>query len=341
MDINGKSSLNDIIYLFPVKFKNMLFNLNDGIKTSLREIRLRSEKPIVLVTAKGSAFLTSDSRLTYILSENLPVFSKEDLQELVKRACNYSVYSYQEQINSGFISLKGGHRLGVCGTAVKENGRTVSVRNINSINIRFAREIYGSADKVFNIVFDSHPHNTIIAGPPLSGKTTVLRDLIRQASSGNAGVYYKCAVVDERNELAGVSGGISGCRLGPNTDILSGYSKAEAIEIAIRTLSPDIVFCDEIASEAEAKQVKEGIMCGVHFVVTAHCFDYIELIGRKGVSPLIANGLFRNAVILGTGENVGAIKRIYRIGSNKNEKSRYFDFSDDMCFERELLRRIN
>lgn len=335
------NSFNNVLTLLPLNIKNYIFTLPEQTKLSIKEIRLRAEKPIVIVTEKGSSFLTANSKTTYIYSSSLPKVSLKDLTEIVKRACDYSVYSHQEDINSGFLTVKGGHRIGLCGTAVIEKGKIVSVRDINCVNIRIASQKFGCANEIVKNVFFPGLKNTVIAGPPMCGKTTVLRDLARQLSDGETGNYYKCVIADERNEIACVTNGICGCNVGNNTDVLSAYSKLDAINIALRTMSPDIVFCDEIANANEVKAIINGIMCGVKFVVTAHCGDFEELRTRPAGKLLFDSGLFDCCIMLGTKERIGKIEKIISIKSDKNEKSRSDNYGNNYSFNGELLSRAN
>ena len=153
----------------------------------------------------------------------------------------------------------------------------------------------------------------------MSGKTTVLRDLVRQISDGNAGEYYKCVLIDERQEIAGTSSLKTQCNVGSNTDVFTSYPKRTGIELAVRSFSPDIIFCDEIASEEEAEVILNAIMCGVKFAVSMHCSCREELYRRKVSKALLESGLFDSAVILDRGENVGKVREIIRTGGEKNE----------------------
>lgn len=313
------SGINEVMQLLPMSLRNILVKMTTDQQKSIKELRLRAEKPIVAVTQKGSAFVSQSGKLSYIISDSLPKITCDELSQTVKRICGFSVYSHQSEINSGFVTVRGGHRVGMCGTAVTENGKIISVRDISSINIRIADERLGCANEIMSKLFYNGLSNVIIAGAPMSGKTTVLRDLIRQISNGNAGEYYKCAVIDERCEICGTNGLVYENDVGENTDVLNNYIKEEGISQAVRTLSPDIIFCDETASDEEADRILNGIMCGVHFAVTVHAGSIDDLYKRSVTAKLIDSKLFDSVVMLGTGNDVGKIKRIYKVGE-QNDK---------------------
>ncbi len=324
--------LGTVLPLLPVSVKTPLEKCGSNLE-GLREIRLRSSKPVVLVTDRGCSFLTDFGKQTYLLRDSLVSVSREELNETVKRVCGYSVYTHEDDIINGFVTVRGGHRVGLCGTAVTENGKTVSVRDINSVNIRIADEVFGCADGILKSEFTDGLKNIIIAGMPLSGKTTVLRDLARQLSDGCCGRFYKCAVIDERSEIAAVNNGTFENDVGHNTDVLSNYPKAEAISAAVRTLSPDIVFCDETAAEEEADAILNGIMCGVHFAVTVHIGSINDLYLRSVPKRLINSGLFQSAVILGTGTSTGKISEIIKVGEQIENRGNNA-YSVDMPYNR-------
>lgn len=215
------------------------------------EIRLRAGKQIALETVKGR--FTLDKAVTV-----------QDIGECIKTFCNYSLHSYEKEIKNGYITLKGGHRAGFCGTAVIKEGSLESVKDISSINLRIAREITGCGERLAGIVFGGNFRGLLIAGKPMSGKTTVLRDVCRIIGGRN-----KLAVIDSRGEIGAVYGGVPQNDVGTFTDILNGYGKAEGIEIATRTLSPEYIACDEITGEESS--VHSCLNSGVKTLFTLHC----------------------------------------------------------------------
>ena len=264
----------------------------------LCEIRLRADRAAVLIFSDRTEFLTSSGRLTSFYSEGLFTLSRQEIEDIFMKMCNYSVHSLTENIAEGFITLEGGCRIGVYGTAVVRDGKITSVRNIEGINIRVPAEYRGCAQPIYNRLFYSRIPNTVICGPPMSGKTTVLRDLSRLISDEG---MKKVAVIDERSEL-------SGGDLGFNTDILKNYPKAQGIGIAVRTLSPDVIICDEIGTLCEAQELCSLVNSGVKFIVTMHCSDLTELKRRPQFALLSDAGAAEACVVLNE-KNFG-IKRI-------------------------------
>lgn len=264
----------------------------------LCEIRLRADRAAVLIFSDRTEFLTSSGRLTSFYSEGLLTLSRQEIEDIFIRMCNYSVHSLTENIAEGFITLEGGCRVGVYGTAVVKDGKITSVRNIEGMNIRVPAEYRGCAQPIYNRLFYSRIPNTVICGPPMSGKTTVLRDLSRMISDEG---MKKVAVIDERSEL-------SGGDLGFNTDILKNYPKAQGIGIAVRTLSPDVIICDEIGTLCEAQELCSLVNSGVKFIVTMHCSDLTELKRRPQFALLSDAGAAEACVVLNE-KNFG-IKRI-------------------------------
>lgn len=215
------------------------------------EIRIRAGRKVVLETARGRTTIdkTADTA---------------EISDCMKSFCDYSLHSFEKELKSGFITLKGGHRAGFCGTAVVKNGVLEAVKDISSINIRIAREVTGAGEALKSAVFDNNFKGLLICGRPMSGKTTVLRDLCRII-----GDRHKLAIIDERGEIAAVYGGIPQNNIGIFTDVLNGYGKSEGIEIATRTLSPEYIACDEITGCGDCLRL--CLNSGVKMIFTLHC----------------------------------------------------------------------
>ncbi len=311
-----------ISFLPPGLYK-LLSEIPENIKATVYEIRLRTEKPIVLVTSKGTLFLDETGRVTYMLNFNLYKVSGLQMKEAFNRLCNFSVYSYSDNISQGFITLASGHRVGLGGTAVTENGRVVSMRNVNSLNIRIAREFKGCANIILQDVFQNELRNVIIAGPPSSGKTTLLRDIARQISLGKFGCFHKVAIIDERCEISPVSDGVCFQDTGPNTDVLSSFKKSDGIMLALRTLSPEIIICDEIGTIDECEAIKSGINSGVNFVLSIHASTKQELMNKIQLKTLVESGFTAQAVMLKS--TPCEILETFKVGElqNENDSSLY------------------
>lgn len=268
------------------------------------EIRLRKNSPVVTVTRQGSAFITKNGRLTQIFSEQCLTAAEYEINDTLNKCCGYSLHSYSREIINGFVTLSCGARVGVCGTAVYENGVLKSVKDISCLNIRIPRTVKGASEELIKSAFSDGLTNLMIIGPPSSGKTTVIKDLAYQISDGRLGKYYKVCIIDERFEISGDSSS-----LGPNTDIIKGFQKATAISMAIRTMSPEVIICDEISLDGEAEEIIYGINCGVKFITTAHA-DENDFFRRDDLIDLCRKGRFMKIAFLSGASSPGKIKRI-------------------------------
>lgn len=288
MDTN---SLTAVLYAVTPKIRCILNRLSDTVKSNTEEIRLRAGLPISLTVAGDIVFVTKDSKTSFLYNEDLPIIAKDEIDECFKLLCKGSVYAHGEELKNGFVIMDNGCRAGVCGT-LNEN---LIMKDVTSINIRIARQIFGSANAIVSKALNG---GLLIAGPPGSGKTTILRDLIRQVSNGMAGKMKRITVIDSRGEISGAVGGFGGNDLGKNTDVLFTHDKASGAEIALRTMFPDIVAFDEIGTEKELKSVMQSFHSGVNIFTTAHIGSCDELMKRRVTSELIKSGAITYIALL-------------------------------------------
>lgn len=296
-----------ISYLCDSLYK-ILYNIPKNIKQQVQEIRLRSPKPVILHLQNESYFLSKKGELTRN-SSNTIISTQLDLINSLNKMCSYSVYSYQNEIKNGYITLKGGHRVGLCGTAVFNNEEFTNVKDISSMNIRIARNIdYMLNESVKNLI--ENFSGILIAGEPSSGKTTILRNIAKNMSIGSFENIKKVVVIDERGELSGTSVGIAQNDLG-FCDILNSYPKSIGIMQALRTLSPEIIVCDEIGSDTDIKAIELGVNSGVKFIASIHAGNVEELLRRPQTKKILGTGAFNRIVMLKSKSMPGEISKIF------------------------------
>lgn len=279
-----------VLYGICENLRRYIEMLPEGVKKRTEEIRLRVGAPVSITIGGRPKFILKNGEISDYINGSLVIADKNDLSESFILLCRHSVYAHAPELKNGYISMTSGHRAGVCG-AFNENG---VLHDITSINIRIAREIFGAADELLKVYRGG---GFLIAGPPGSGKTTILRDFVRQLSSGICGDYRRVAVIDSRGEIAGGGdGGIN--NLGGNTDILKIADKSVGIEIAVRTLFPDVVAFDEIGTEAELAEVSESFNAGVEILTTAHIGSESDLMRRSVTSGLLRSGAIEQIAVL-------------------------------------------
>lgn len=295
--------------------KILLLAVDESIKRDCCEVRLRRNMPVVLVLKNRSLFLHIDGTVG-IISEKAFICSDEILSDTFSRMCGFSLHSHLSDITNGFVTLEGGHRAGVVGTAaLDKNGDIVSVRDISSINIRIAREIDGCSEELHQRLFKNGLQSIIIAGPPACGKTTILRDLIKKVS--DSGV--KVSVIDERQEIASLTKKGNQMNLGINTDVFSGYPKRKALNIAVRTMSPQVIVIDEVCENEEIEAISLASNCGVKMIVTIHAASYKELLNKPQIYSLINTYAFDKLVLLMGSDKPGKISGIFDIRELRDE----------------------
>ena len=272
----------------------------------LQEIKLRVEKPLLLVY-RGEEIIPGNQRgKPYIVT-------REDIREMLEYISNYSLYAYEQEMKQGYITIEGGHRVGMTGQAIIENGKVKNLRYISSINLRMSHEILGCADPIFPfITYNKKLYHTLIVSPPRCGKTTLLRDMIRQISNGNGWINgMSVGVVDERSELGGCYMGVAQTQLGIRTDVLDCCPKAEGMIMLIRSMGPEVIAVDEIGTAEDVHAIEYAMHCGCKMLATVHADSMEELRKKPLFDQMVAEKRFERYVLLENREHVGQVEGIY------------------------------
>lgn len=312
----------DILPLLPDAVRSALARAGPRLLESVLEIRLRAERPVSVVLFDRDRFLRQDGTLTEEPLQGL-VFREDDRIRTLAAMTASSVYALEEELRRGFITLRGGHRVGLSGRAVTDRGAVRTLKDISGFNIRIAREVLGCAERVLPYLVDGSTGrvaSTLVISPPRCGKTTLLRDLVRVISTGSRrhGIEgARVCLVDERSEIAACYRGVPQNDVGPRTDVLDACPKAEGMMMAIRSMSPEALATDEIGREEDIAALEEAVWCGVSVLATAHASDLGELEKRPGFSRLAALGAFKRYVVLGTSLGVGTVEGVIDASSRK------------------------
>lgn len=293
-------ALSQAVSVLPQRLRRAVLSLPDTVASRITEIRLYADKPLRLITARACLFVSEPGITNPAPNANVLCASRAETEETVLRACGYSLHTVQKELACGFLPLPGGHRLGICGTAVRDaDGNIHTVTDFTSLNLRVARFLPQAADKLCETLFHAGLHSVIVAGPPMCGKTTMLRALAHRLSCGACGAWYRVSVIDSRGEFSPL----------PYCDVLRGREKANGIECALRTLSPQMIICDEIADAAEVRALSCGFAAGCACAVSVHIGINENPLQRAPLRALVQTGQFSHIVFpdCGVPGNLGRI----------------------------------
>ena len=301
----------DITKLFPAQIRKALGQaLFD--RNKIYEIRLRVNAPLIVIYQGKEYFLTLEGELTREEAKAYHV-QTEDLKEMLEYISGYSLYAFEEEIRQGFLTIVGGHRVGIAGKTILDGNKIKSLKYISYINLRLSHQIKGCASPILPYIIKNRQIcHTLIISPPRCGKTTLLRDLIRQVSNGNRYMPgVSVGVVDERSEIAGSYQGIPQNDLGIRTDVLDCCPKAEGMMMLIRSMSPEVVAVDELGDYEDIHAIESVIHCGCKLFATVHGSSIEDIKRKPLLQRLMQEKVFERYIVLYKKDCAGQIKAIY------------------------------
>ncbi|MBN8432808.1 stage III sporulation protein AA [Priestia flexa] len=296
--------LDEIVAIFPEGIKRNVQPYIQRYIDTLEEVRIRIGRPIELTIDSQPVFLSY-------------VVTAEDTLFILNKLSHFSIYMIEEELKKGYVTIEGGHRVGLAGKVITENGHVRVIRDVTSFNIRVAKEQIGIAEPLIPLLYQSRWLSTILIGPPQTGKTTMIRDLARMMSTGNRQrkiEAVKVGIVDERSEIAGCVKGVPQHTFGTRIDVLDSCPKAEGMMMMIRSMSPNVLIVDEVGSEEDCQAVLEAVNAGVQVFMTVHGYDLFDLNKRPSLKQLIELEVFERYMVLTNENGPGTVKIIYDRG---------------------------
>jgi stage III sporulation protein AA len=292
--------MENILALLPKTISEKIIDLPTPIIKTMEEIRIRVNRPVEIIAKNEPIFLP------YIVVE-------EDAEQFINRIANFSFYTLDEELKKGYITINGGHRVGLAGKVVLENGYVKAIRHFSSFNIRIAKEKIGVAESFIPYLYQNRWQHTMIIGAPQTGKTTYLRDIARMISTGIEDKHIpalKVGIVDERSEIAGCVRGVPQLLFGPRVDVLDACPKAEGMMMLIRSMSPDVLIVDEIGREEDSVAIMEAVNAGITLIMTTHGHSFEEIRKRPILKDILELQVFERFIELSRSKGPGTIKKI-------------------------------
>ncbi|MFB9761894.1 stage III sporulation protein AA [Ectobacillus funiculus] len=289
--------MREVFEILPREIQSIL---GKELPQDLEEIRLRLQRPLECVMRGKPHFYD------YIVSA-------DDALYLLNKLSHFSLYTMEEELKRGYVTLRGGHRVGLAGKVITEKGAVKMIRDVASFNIRIAKQKIGIAEPLLPYIYEDRWLNTMIIGPPQTGKTTLLRDVARMISTGvkKRGIpSSKVGIVDERSEIAGCVKGVPQYELGARVDVLDACPKAEGMMMLIRSMSPDVLIVDEIGRQEDSEAIMEAVNAGVQLFVTVHGYERDDVFKRPSLRTMLELGLFDRFIELSRSHGPGTIRRI-------------------------------
>ena len=298
--------MEEILSIVPSTIAEKIAAMPTHIQPLIEEIRIRIDRPLE-VTARGIPYF-----LPYIVT-------RKDGEQLINKLANHSFYTLEEELKRGYITIEGGHRVGLAGKVILDDGKVKAIRHLASFNIRVAREAIGIGSPLTSYLYDDQWKHTMIIGAPQTGKTTMLRDIARIISTGIPDKQvppYKVGIVDERSEIAGCVHGVPQLQFGPRVDVLDSCPKAEGMMMLIRSMSPDVIVVDEIGRQEDGQAILEAVNAGISLIMTTHGQSLEEISKRPFLKEIIEMNVIDRFIELSRGEDPGLVKNIRNQAGN-------------------------
>lgn len=284
--------------LFPREFHKMLLHLPD-VMGGLQEIRLRVNCPCIFIVDRVEQYPDREGELSKS-REKAAVLSKEEITAIFNHICNYSPYAYESQLRQGYLTVAGGHRVGIFGQVVMEGEQVVLMKQVQFLHIRIVHEVYGVAREIIPYLYEGGQFlNTLVISPPGAGKTTMLRDIARMISDGNR--YHpgmQVCIIDERSEIAGSYMGVPQTRVGIRSDVLDGCPKAVGMLMAVRAMGPQLIVVDELGLDADYEALYCASGCGINLLASIHGNDLADIAKKHTDKKDVFQEIFQRFIIL-------------------------------------------
>lgn len=303
-----------ILPFVPLRLRNELKSVPEAELAGLEELRLKADQPVLLRFSDREALLRLQAEQHDGRGRgNYFTLTGDELHKTLLLLAGSSLYALEEELRRGYITLPGGHRAGVAGRAVLRGGEVRTLKEVSGINIRVARPCPGAARPLLPLLLDQRGciRQSLIISPPRAGKTTMLRDLARLLAEGEGCRPHRVGIVDERSEIAAMRDGRPQLDVGLRSDVLDGCPKAEGLMMLLRSMSPEVLICDELGGEEEIRALHAAANAGVKVVATAHGMSEEELRRRPGLSKLLEEGCFERLALLSRRQGPGTLERAW------------------------------